>query len=170
MENLLFLKKKKSLFLVPKISIKEQFPQSMGHEAWFESEQSCDSSFSTASSFTTVQEFAVRGRDTSPASVEPGKSQTTFTASTSGCYASWVGPQHSTSLPLHGFICSSAGTTWTVSGGLASTSQPVSLAHSDDQTWLGHSYAILPGSPVSCLPHCQTKMPLSCVQGLRSCW
>ncbi len=85
------------------------------------------------SSFTSGQQGPVRGCDAfsrAPCpSVEPGKCRTAHSDPTSERAAFRVGPLCSTSLPHCGYICGFPGPACTVSGGLASAPQAVSLAH-----------------------------------------
>lgn len=82
-----------------------------------------------------------------------------------------VGPLRSTSLPLRMCICSSTDATGTEFGVLASAAQPISFAHSDDQTWLCNSIRLAPPRISAILfPSLANKDPLSHVWRLRSCW
>ncbi len=98
---------------------------------------------SSPSSFASGQQGPVRGRDAfsrapCPA-VEPGKCRTVHSDPTSGRVAFLVGSLCSTSLPHRGYVCGSPGPTCTVSGGLASAPQAVSLASENHQTRLRDS-------------------------------
>ncbi len=79
-------------------------------------------------------------------SLGPGKCCAAHADSTSGrLSASRVESLCSTSLPHPGYVCGSVGPACTVSGSLASTPQPVSLAHPHHQTRLCDS--VRPASP-----------------------
>ncbi len=71
--------------------------------------------------------------------MEPGKCRTAHSDPTSERTAFRVGPLCSTSLPRRGYVCDFPGPACTVSGGLASAPQAVSLAHENHQTWLRDS-------------------------------
>ncbi len=71
--------------------------------------------------------------------MEPGKCCTAHSGPTSERTAFRVGPLCSTSLPHRGYVCGFPGPACTVSGGLASAPQAVSLAHENHQTWLRDS-------------------------------
>ncbi len=95
------------------------------------------------SSFAIGQQGPVRGRDAfsrapCPA-VEPGKCRTAHSDPTSGRIAFRVGSLCSTLLPHRGYVCGSPGPTCTVSGGLASAPQAVSLGSENHQTRLRDS-------------------------------
>ncbi len=94
-------------------------------------------------SFASGQQGPVRGRDAfsrAPCpSVEPGKCCTAHSDPTSERTAFRVRPLCSTSLPHRGYVCGFPGPACTVSGGLASAPQAVSLAHENHQTWLRDS-------------------------------
>ncbi len=69
-------------------------------------------------------------------SVKTGKCRTAHSDPTSERTAFRVGPLCSTSLLHRGYVCGFPGPACTVSGGLASAPQAVSLAHENHQTWL----------------------------------
>ncbi len=106
-------------------------------------------SYSAASSplslspFTSGQQGPVRGHDAfsrapCPA-VKPGKCHTAHSDPTLGCTAFRVRSLSSTSLPHRGYVGGSPGSTCTVSGGLSSAPQAISLAPQNHQTWLRDS-------------------------------
>ncbi len=101
------------------------------------------STLPSPSPFASGQQGPVRGRDAfsrAPCpSVEPGKCRTVHSDPTSERTAFRVGPLCSTSLPHRGYVCGFPGPACTVSGGLASAPQAVSLAHENHQTWLRDS-------------------------------
>ncbi len=95
------------------------------------------------SSFASGQQGPVRGRDAfsrapCPA-MEPGKCRTAHSDPTSERAAFRVGSLCSTSLPHRGYVCGSPGPACTVSGGLASAPQAVSLGSENHQTRLRDS-------------------------------
>ncbi len=95
------------------------------------------------SPFASGQQGPDRGHDAfsrAPCpSVEPGKCRTAHSDPTSERTAFRVRPLCSTSLPHRGYVCGFPGPACTVSGGLASAPQAVSLAHENHQTWLRDS-------------------------------
>ncbi len=101
------------------------------------------STLPSPSPFASGQQGPVQGRDAfsrAPCpSVEPGKCRTAHSDPTSERTAFRVGPLCSTSLPHCGYVCGFPGPACTVSGGLASAPQAVSLAHENHQTWLRDS-------------------------------
>ncbi len=101
------------------------------------------STLPSPSPFAYEQQGPVRGRDafsrTPCSALEPGKCCTAHSGPTSERTAFRVGPLCSTSLPHRGYVCGFPGPACTVSGGLASAPQAVSLAHENHQTWLRDS-------------------------------
>ncbi len=95
--------------------------------------------------------------------MEPGKCRTAHSDPTSERAAFRVGPLCSTSLPHRGYVCGSPGPACTVSGGLASAPQAVSLAPENHQTRLRDSVRPASSQVQGCSVHLCVEQRCPCL-------